>query len=304
MEEYVASRLSVEVDTSWNVEALKTVATVVRTNAYSAIAENSPHKRDGFDYCADSHCGTYHGCGNVDDNAINAVGATKGNVIKCDGKLINALYGTNYGGATVSLADAYGEQMASKGKYLSGMSAAWEKFETRTGGRWKSEISPYELYELLSQRVSDCNLEGNIAEVKIVKRSENGIYVTEIEFTDIFENKMILSGSEVIRNLLSGTVKSANFVVGVAGSETVETTLNYDSDTKETASSETKIELNGTYGNFVFVGRGTGSGLGLSLNGVNDLANSGFSYENAYVDIIKIYYKDVTVEQIMPSGVI
>ncbi len=301
MEQYIASRLSVEVDTSWNTEALKTVATVIRTNAYSSVDDRSPHKNEGFDLCSDAHCGKYYGSGNIDENVINAVDATKNTVIKSEGELINALYGSTYPGATLSLSEAFGDIMINKGKYLSGTLCAWEDFEDRAGGKWTSEISPYALYEILSQRVSDCPLKGNITSVEIKKRSENGVYVTKIEFTDIFDNKMTLSGSEVIRNLMSGTLKSASFVVGVAGSETTETVFSYNAETKETKTSERTVKLDGTYGNFVFVGCGQGSGLGLSLNGVNDLANKGYSYENAYVDIIKTYYKDVTVEQIVTA---
>ncbi len=301
MEQYIASRLSIEADTSWNAEVLKTIATVIRTNAYSLLGDKSPHKNDGFDCCSDAHCGKYHGAANINENVLGAVDSTKNMVIKSEGELINALYGSTYPGATLSLAEAFGDIMTNKGKYLAGSLCAWENFKDRTGGSWTSEISPYALYELLSQRVSDCPFEGNIADIKITKRSENGVYVTEIEFTDIFDNKMTLSGSEVIRNLLSGTLKSASFTVGVAGSEATETVLSYNAETGETSSSEKTVKFSGTYGNFVFVGHGIGSGLGLSLNGVNDLANKGYSYENAYVDIIKTYYKDVTVEQIVTA---
>ncbi len=301
MEQYVASRLSVEVNTSWNSEALKAVASVIRTNAYATLGDKSAHKNDGFDYCTDPHCGKYNGCGNVGENVENTVDATQNMVIKSEGKLINALYGATYGGATVSLEDAYGQIMANKGGYLSGQLTAWEDFEGRLGGKWKSEVSPYELYELLSQRIADCPIKGNVADIKVLNRSQSGLYVTELEFTDIFGNKLTVSGSEMIRNLLTGTIKSANFVVGIAGSEATEITPKYNPETKETTTTETFIKLDGTYGNFVFVGRGAGSGLGLSLNGVNDLANKGYSYENAYVDIIKIYYKDVTLEEIVTS---
>lgn len=299
MEEYVASRLSAEVDTAWNIEALKTVATVIRTNAYGSLDENSPHNKDGFDLCASAHCGVYHGCGNVDENAKNAVISTKNTVIKSEGKLINALYDSTYGGATVSLKDAYGDSMADKGTYLAEVLTAWENFENRQGGRWTCEISPQELYEIISSRVSDCPLKGNIVKIEAIERSESGLYVTKIEFTDIFENKFTVSGSETVRNLLTGIVKSANFVVGVAGSEALETTLVYNEDTRETAKTETSVKFDGAYGNFVFVGRGQGSGLGMSLNGANDLSNKGFSYENAYIDIIKTYYKNVSVETLV-----
>ena len=300
IEEYVASRLSSEVDAaSWNSEALKTVGCVIRTNAYGSLGEKSPHSADGFDLCADGHCGIYHGCGNVNENAKNAVLSTKNMVIKSDGSLINALYGTIYGGATVSLEDAYGASVAGKGKYLSEVLAAWENYENRPGGRWTGEISPQALYELLSDRITDCPLRGNVVKVEALERSESGLYVTKIEFTDIFENTLTISGSEAIRNLLSGVVESSNFVVGVAGSETLEASLVYNVDTHETAKTESPVTFSGAYGNFVFVGRGQGSGLGMSLNGVNDLANKGYSYENAYIDIIKIYYKDVNVETLV-----
>ena len=36
----------------------------------------------------------------------------------------------------------------------------------------------------------------------------------------------------------------------------------------------------------------------MSLNGVNDIVNNGYSYEDAYIDVINLYYTDVTVEKI------
>ncbi len=302
MEEYVASRLSSEADTEWNVEALKAIATVIRTNAYSGLGDKSSHKKDGFDYCTDAHCGEYHGCGNVNENAAVAVNSTQSTVIKSDGKLINAVFGTSCPGATVSLSEAYGDILSSSGKYLIGRLVPWENYENRYLGRWQNEVTPYELYEILSQRVSDCTLEGNVSEIRITKHSQNGVYVTEIEFTDIFENKLTLRGSEVIRNLLSGVVQSSSFAVGSAGSEVSETVLKYNGETKETTASKKTIKLEGAYGNFVFVGRTAGSGLGLSLNGVNDIVNKGYSYEDAYIDVIKLYYTGVTVEKLDNSG--
>ncbi len=301
MEEYVASRLSSEVDTSWNIEALKAVATVIRTNAYAGLGDKSVHKNDGFDYCTSAHCGEYHGCGDVNENAAVAVNSTQNIVIKSDGELINAVFGSSCPGATVSLSEAYGELLSSSGKYLAGKLAAWEKYEDRYSGKWRREITPYDLYELLRVRVSDCKLQGNVSQINIINRSENGIYVTEIEFIDIFENRLTLRGSEVIRNLLAGVVQSSSFEVGKAGSEVREKILEYNPEIKETTVSEKTVMLEGAYGNFVFLGRGTGSGLGLSLNGVNDIVNNGYSYEDAYIDVIKLYYTDVTVEKLENS---
>ncbi len=298
MEQYIASRLALEVDTSWNIEALKAIATVIRTNAYAGLDDRSAHAKDGFDFCSNAHCGVYHGCANVNDNVISAVHETESMVIKSDGRLINALYGSFYGGATVSFGEAYGSIMDGKGEYLVGSVSAWESYEKRVGGRWKYEITPYELYEMLSQRISDCPLEGNIASVDIVKTSESGVYVTELRFTDIFENTLTLSGGEIIRNTLAGIVDSANFVVGISGSTVSEIGFKYDKTSKQTTTFENKVKLEGSYGNFVFYGRGIGSGLGMSLCGANDLAKISSEYENAYIDIIKAYYSGVSVENI------
>ena len=302
MEEYVASRLSSEVDTSWNIEALKAVATVIRTNAYAGLGNKSAHNKDGFDYCTSAHCGEYHGCGDVNENAAVAVNSTQNTVIKHDGDLINAVFGISCPGATVSLSEAYGNMAFGSAQYLTGRLTAWEEYENRYSGKWQTEITPYELYELLSARVSDCKLQGNISQINIINRSENGVYVTEIEFIDIFENKLTLRGSEVIRNLLTGVVQSSSFEVGKSGSEVREKILKYNAQTKETTVSEQTVTLEGAYGNFIFVGRGAGSGLGLSLNGVNDIVNKGYSYEDAYIDVIKLYYTDVTVEKLGTPG--
>ncbi len=301
-EEYVASRLACEVDTSWNSEVLKAVATVIRTNAYSSMNKLSAHYSEGFDFCADAHCGGYHGCADLGENAIKAVKDTENEVIKSNGKLINAIFDVSNAGETLSLADAYGSAYSSKAKYLTSHVAAWEDSRNDADLYKKIEIAPYELYEILSQRIADCPLKGNVGEINVKKHSGAGIYVTEIEFSDIFGNKLTLSGSEVIRNILSGVVPSAAFSVGKAGEEINENVPVYNSTTKTSTVTQNKVKLEGDYGNFVFVGYDVGSGLGLSLNGANDLASKGYSYEDAYIDILKAYYDEITVEKIKDTN--
>ncbi len=285
LEEYVAALLPYEVSASENEELLKTMAIVLRTEA---VLHMGAHSKDGYDVCSSSHCHIFNGSLADTDAIRQAVLETAGKVLTYQNQPIYTPYTVVSGGSTLSSAEAFGKSLA----YLPSLFTPWEDTNSAVSGQgsWSIELSPYELYLLLNEMGYD-QIKGNIDSVQILKIAENSNYVTEIVFTDLFGNSVLLTGSETIRSLLTGFLPSASFVVGKAG-ESVEVTerkltgegLSYTEEVKT-------VTLDGTYGSFVFIGEGIGCGVGLSIAGARALCDLGYTCEQ----ILNIYYPDTQI---------
>jgi len=70
------------------------------------------------------------------------------------------------------------------------------------------------------------------------------------------------------------------------------TPASYTAMMENMKTSTTLVTAEGTPGNFIFVGRGWGHGVGLSQWGVKDLANLGFTYDN----ILTAYFPGTVIE--------
>jgi stage II sporulation protein D len=102
LETYVAGVMAGESIPGWHPEALKAQAVAGRTYA---LRQRGRHK--SFDFCDQPHCQRY--LGRTQTQAfIEAVQATKGEVIVYDEKLIWAFYHSNSGGQTENNEDIWG----------------------------------------------------------------------------------------------------------------------------------------------------------------------------------------------------
>lgn len=110
LDEYLYNVVSAEMPVNYELEALKAQATVARTYTLYKIINGSKHKN--ADICDDSGCcqawiskeNRYKAWKTDVDNKWNkikeAVNSTKGKIITYDGKVINAFFHSNSGGAT------------------------------------------------------------------------------------------------------------------------------------------------------------------------------------------------------------
>ena len=278
LETYISILLPSEVYSEWNSELLKAMAVLLRTEITRKLGS---HSADGYDICAESHCHTYIGGAEVNEQILEAVQQTAGQVLTYEGALIYTPYSMTVGSGTISSADAFGEKLP----YLSGIYTPWEE-----QNEWTVEFTPYELYRLLSGHGYD-EISGNIASVTVNSYAEHSDYVNSITFTDLFGNFVTVEGCETIRLLFGGKLPSSCFVVGLAGDSVQRPVRTLNGNSLEYTESEETITLSGTYGSFVFNGRGSGCGVGLSIMGAKKLADMGFDYQQ----ILFTYFPEVKI---------
>lgn len=97
IEDYIKGVITIEMSSSWPVEALKAQALCART--YFASNINS-YAKYGFDITADTYCQAYLGSKRSTANSNAAVDATAGEYVTYGGKLCSTLYFSSDGGAT------------------------------------------------------------------------------------------------------------------------------------------------------------------------------------------------------------
>lgn len=284
LEEYVAALLSYEVSANEDEELLKAMSIILRTEA---VRHLNTHKADGYDVCSDSHCHRFSGSTVVATAIRKAVLETSGKILTYDGKPIYTPYSVETGGSTISAESAFGKDIA----YLPSQITPWEDMSENTNERWHVELLPYELYILVTD-AGYSEIKGNIQSVEILKTAEGSDYVSELSFTDIMGNSITVSGSEQIRVLFEGLLPSANFVVGKAGDEVTVVKRTLIGDGLDYTEESETIRLEGRFDCFVFSGRGSGTGVGMSLEGARVLSSMGYTFDQ----ILAIYYPDTKIE--------
>ena len=208
LESYVAGVLPYETSNSWLFETLKAFAITVRSFTLTHLYK---HKQYGFDLCATTECQVYKGAGRINDNVLNAVSDTKGEVMTYDGDIVNAYYSSSMGGVTVSAKDAWGS--STEYPYLTAVETPWENYMVHNNGFWINEVSPEDLLERLHQAGYD-EFEDAIEDVEIIELAQNSTYVKTLRVTDIYGTSVDITTTDKVRTSLTPYVKSANFVVG------------------------------------------------------------------------------------------
>lgn len=97
VEDYIKGVVSIEMSSSWPIEALKAQAVCART-FFAKSAGN--YARYGFDVTADTYCQAYLGTSRSSSNSDAAVDQTAGKYITYNGSLCTTFYFSSDGGAT------------------------------------------------------------------------------------------------------------------------------------------------------------------------------------------------------------
>ncbi|MCD6183279.1 MAG: SpoIID/LytB domain-containing protein [Thermovirga sp.] len=211
IEQYLRGVLKMEVNPSWEMEALKAQAIVARTYA---LRNRGKHRSQGFDLCALPHCQVYRGI-NAEDPRINrAIASTKGLVLYYGNNLAVTPYHSDSGGYTANVWEVWSGHMP----YLK---AKKEPFSyVSPYSNWKVMIPLSELKEKLRKnRISV----GEIRRVSIPERDKGGRAVSVlIEGT---RGKVKIKASKFRIIVGSSKVKSTNFKIN-GNSQNVTTTNN------------------------------------------------------------------------------
>jgi stage II sporulation protein D len=103
LEEYVAAVLMAESGDFENVESQKAMAVVARTYAMRFLGQ---HAAEGFDFCDTTHCQVF-GWKGANAAVRGAVSATRGEVLRFEGKMAQAFYHQSCGGTTAAAREAW-----------------------------------------------------------------------------------------------------------------------------------------------------------------------------------------------------
>ena len=275
LEQYLKCVLPVTVPISSDIELLKLFAVILRTKV---VYNSNFHEDHGIDVCTDNHCSPYYGKRFEDSASNKAVELTAGEIITHSEKVISPSYCMAAGATTASCVDVFGKDVP----YLKAISNA-----DKTVKEWRYSMSPGDLLNSLIN-AGYTEITANVSSVTVDSLGEGSEYVNSLTFTDILGNKLTVTGSDAIYKALGCRMPSTAFVVGKAGESIEREVYQNGQPLKET------ITLDGTYGEFIFVGKGSGNGLGVSIQGAKDDILSGMKYS----DIIYKYYRETVITKL------
>ena len=208
LDKYLYNVVSAEMPIDYNLEALKAQATVARTYTLYKIINGSKH--ENADICDDSGCcqawiskeNRYEAwktdCDDKWEKIKNAVDSTRGKIITYDGKVINAFFHSNSGGATERPLYVWGGDGY---PYLQSVETSGEDAYKQ----YSSEVSlkKDEFEEIMKEEYKDFKIDWEEDNCIEIKSYTEGNRVRQIKI-----GNKVLSGVEV-RTLFS--LRSANF---------------------------------------------------------------------------------------------
>nr|WP_044655473.1 SpoIID/LytB domain-containing protein [Bacteroides acidifaciens] len=328
IEDYLTSVISSEMSVTASLELLKAHAVISRSWLLNKLRvengelrvtvqpDNAAHSQlikwydheahKNFDVCADDHCQRYQGITRASTSrAIEAVSATRGEVLMYEGKICDARFSKCCGGAfeefqncwenvrhpyligqrdsqtTNKLPDLTIEAEADKWirtspvafcntqdkKILSQVLNNYDQ-ETADFYRWKVSYSQEELSELIHKR-SGIDF-GKIIDLIPVERGTSGRLV-RLKIVGTLRTLTIGKELEIRRTLSTSHLYSSAFVVD-----------------KEYKEEEQKIPSR-----FILTGAGWGHGVGLCQIGAAVMGEQGYKYE----EILSHYYPGSMIER-------
>ncbi len=226
-----------------------------------------------FDVCADDHCQRYQGLSMVaGEDARRAIDETWGQVLRCDGALVDARFSKCCGGRTERFSSAWADVdfpylpvkddpwCATKDEALLGRVLNDYDLSTRDFHDWEVVYDVDELSEIISRK-SGIDI-GRLQALNPLERGGSG-RITKLEI--VGDRKSIIVGKElIIRQYLSNShLYSSWFDARFEGSRVI------------------------------LSGHGWGHGVGLCQIGAAVMAASGKTYK----EILEFYYPGTTVGQ-------
>lgn len=319
MEQYLYGVIPGEMSPSWPIEALKAQAVAARS---IAIYQYDRYVARGYNVVDTTATQVYGGYLKEDSRTNRAVDETRGETIRYQGKIAEALYFSTSGGFTEAAKNVWGNNIP----YLVSVP---DRYETEPAQHpWSRQITLTELDRCLQSKGIQI---GTARGVEIVERTSSG---RVNEMTIIGTVGSYTLKREAIRTFFSptsdGSLKSRLFSfkgnMGDESEQSTQLTLLSASGKKEIAvdslcisngkqlqevgsqlaiqsasgtqvvtvpSSHPSTDKEKIWGDFIIYGEGFGHGVGMSQSGAKGMAKAGFSY----TDILKHYYTGVTVEK-------
>jgi stage II sporulation protein D len=276
IEEYLYGVVPSEIGSWASTEAQKAQAVAARTFVKKNL---SRHSSEGFNVCDTEHCQVYGGKSVESYQVRNAVNSTKGEVMTYSGSLIYTYYFSCCGGRTANSSDVWGSYYS----YLvSVVDDTDEVYDTNESDDFCYNDSNY----YWSYSISHTNLETKLKSSSYTRPTnsnsslaENGISTTSVDTSGRIKYFLIQYVNPDEQKQVSGT----NFRYAMGTSElksTLLTSISYDPATKT----------------YTFYGKGSGHGVGMCQAGADYMGRNGYNYKQ----ILKHYYKGVTIDDVSP----
>lgn len=317
LEEYLYSVVPSEMPTSYNAEALKAQAVCARSYAVSQmegndLAEYGAHVDDSVSYQMYNNL-------KEDENSIAAVNATKGKVVKYNGKIA----------ATYFFSSSCGMTSGTKAVWFTGKDTSYLPTSAQTTNREKKDMSTEEVFaeyikstpESLDSNspwfrwkttVTAKSIENSI-EKKLAQRYQANPSQIQVKQEDgSFQSEAVesigaVTDVQVVERGESGVISTLD-IIGTEKTIRIYTEYNVRSLLGNEESSiirKDKSEVSGLSllpsgffiiekkgDNYEITGGGYGHGVGMSQNGADTLGKQGKSYE----EILKFYFPGTDVQ--------
>lgn len=296
LETYLKYVVPSEMPASYAQEALKAQAVCARTYAYrqilnAALSDYHAHVDDSVSYQVYNNTSRQ-------SSTDEAVDATAGMILTCDGEPITAYFFSTSSGHTSSdeVWDESSDEKYLESVYLGEDQApdisteeAFASFITsRDEGSYEAEDGWYRWQVTLPSEELNKRLEtygiGSLESLEIVKRSDGGAVETMTAHGTAGDHTF--SGEYEIREILSTKGYS---VLKNDGTTTTEMSL-----MPSAYFICSPVEQDGILTGYRFIGGGYGHGVGMSQNGALHMAERGMNYE----EILHFFYTDVELTDI------
>jgi len=256
LEEYVAAVLMAESGDFENVESQKAMAVVARTYAMRFLGQ---HATEGFDFCDTTHCQAF-GWKGANAAVRGAVSATRGEVLRFEGKLAQTFYHQSCGGMTAAAREAWPSVTEA---YLTSHTDMY--CAARGVLKWGSAIRVADVDRAL--RAAGIAMPAGWRTIEIASRSESG-RAQRLKLSGGAGGSAGISASTfrfaVDRELGWNKIRSDLYDVRMAGEQ------------------------------IIFSGRGSGHGVGMCQAGAEEMAREGKSYR----EILSFYYPGTQIAPI------
>ncbi|MBI2605943.1 MAG: SpoIID/LytB domain-containing protein [Deltaproteobacteria bacterium] len=255
LEKYVAGLLDSEMNARWNFEALKAQAVAARTYALFQMKEGSSPRfrglRPPFDLDSTEKDQVYEGAHKERYRALRAVEETRGQVLAYQGHPIKAFYHSTCGGHTESPERVWGAHYPYMKPVRCGFCESSPRFN------WSSDLRSAALEASLRKAGL---LAGRLRSIRVLQRNRGRVERVEIRGDGGRGGKSVRYATGARLRELAGTalVRSTDFTV---------------------SRSSDKI---------VFVGHGSGHGVGMCQWGAKVMGERG----NTYAQILARYYPE------------
>ncbi|MBQ4140054.1 MAG: SpoIID/LytB domain-containing protein [Clostridia bacterium] len=206
MQAYVEGVVPHEISSTWPLESLKAFSIMVRSFAMANL--NHHYSAYGFDICCTSCCQVYQGRRLVTNSVIEAVEATKNQIMVHGNKIATASYSSSQGGYSVASQYAWGGTL----DYLTNQPTPWEDYCDIKNGTWTAELTPEELAAQF-KNAGYSSIQGNkIVEISY-QTSDDSPYLYSFTGIDEKGNSATATRSARVKSLFGSYVRSANFTI-------------------------------------------------------------------------------------------